>query len=175
MAAAALVVVGAAALLRIATSADRWQEQRASSNASTTTLRLDADAPVSGWTRRSLPALVVACGARREPLVSLATGLSIEVERTVTRSVSVQLGDGPARMGQWILGDDHQTLIAPALDARDLVSRLSSTSHLEIGFVPLRSDPVLARFSVVGFARHWERLGDCHDADGPGGTSSIER
>lgn len=90
--------------------------------------------------------------------VTLSTGLPLEVEKGDARSVSIQFDDGPKEIRHWIVSADRQLLAAPAADAGALIERLPAVKTLEFGFVPLRAEPVIGRFSVEGFAKGWEAI-----------------
>lgn len=151
---AALVVLGIAVLLLfIAPPAPSWSVSRDSTGA--IRLTLAADAPVRGWTRSALPVLVVRCDRGVSGIVLLA-GLPFEVEKKDTRSVSVQFDDEPATIGQWTISQDRQVATAAAKDARMLLPPLLAADRLTLAFVPLRSEPVEARFSVRGLRAIWQ-------------------
>ena len=170
-------VVGAVVLIRLSGQVDRWQTVIGPPDAlhPTLALRLRADAPVTGWTRSSAPTLVVACGSDGLPHVSIDMGLPIEVEHRPTRSVSIQFDDDAPVVEHWVPSDDRQTVSAPAPDATRIASRLAGTSRLSVGFVPLGSEVVVARFSLFGFGDRWSRAEGCRAGGRFGDRSSVER
>jgi hypothetical protein len=118
-------------------------------------LKLPAEAAVRGWTRWSVPVLLVVCAPREGARLSVRTGLPVEVERGVSRSVSIRFDEGRPIIAKWIPSDDRQTLTAPSPEAVSMIRRFATARRLDIGFVPLRSDPVIVEFVLSGFGKHW--------------------
>jgi hypothetical protein len=79
----------------------------------------------------------------------------VEVERGVTRSVSIRFDQERPVIARWIPSDDRQTLTAPAPEAASMIRRFARARRLDVGFVPRRSEPVIVEFVLSGFRRHW--------------------
>lgn len=125
------------------------------------TLSLAADAPVRGWTRRAVPRLTVTCN-RGVAQVALLTGVPIEVETGELRTVSIQVDDRQAELQQWHVSPDRQRLTASSDSGRALIESLRRGRALTVGFIPLRAEPVAARFSIGRLAEHLPTaLGAC--------------
>jgi hypothetical protein len=154
---AAVAIVLATLLLRASAGADNWTsiEFGGSAQSRAIALVLHADASVRGWTRWSRPALLVSCTPSGDVRLTVATGLHVDVESGLIRTVSLQFDDERSTIARWSLESDRETLTAPAADASRLVARMVSARRFNIAFIPLHAEPVVARFSVSGFARHW--------------------
>ena len=157
VAATGISCVLATILVRVSQRTDTWVPRTSAADVSAgrLVLTLNADTAVHGWTRWSRPRLVVECDPEQGVHLSMTTGIPVETESGSTRTVSLQFDDEDPVIAQWIPSSDRQTLRAPAPAAPALVARFSHARRFSFAFLPLRADPVVARFSVSGFARHW--------------------
>jgi hypothetical protein len=156
--AALLAAVCAALLIRGSNSSNRWVRQDLP-DARGSVLTLAADAQVFGWTRWSLPTLIVRCDRKSGASVVLSIGLPLEVEPGDTRSVSIQFDNGSSEVRHWIVSASRQILTAPNPEVMELTARLLNAQSLTVAFVPMRAEPVLARFSAKGFGQYWNAIG----------------
>lgn len=161
---AAAVALGLVALLlQLAARSDHWTSVAFDRGAQPGAIRLTlrADASVRGWTRWSLPVLVVSCAPAHGVRVAIATQLPVEVEPGLIRTVSLQFDDEPSTIAQWIVERDRETLNAPAPDVAGLASHMVRARRFTIAFVPLHAEPVIARFSLAGFGERWAHAAAC--------------
>lgn len=159
---AILVSLAIAALLaRIVDRQERWVRSDTTSTDGRRLVRLtlEADGPIQGWLRTSIPSLAITCGGTDEIEFAVVTRLPAAVEPGNQRSVRYQFDQDEEVITTWTQSSNRQTLTAPVETARQLARRLAGATRFTFAYVPFNAEPALATFSVRGFGRHWSDVG----------------